>query len=59
MTSKVWDEITDPLPYFNSCAVEVREWIINNGCDYLSILGLKLIRMSKTVPGGVLYIDPN
>ena len=27
MHRKVWDEITDPFPNFNDCAVEVWEWI--------------------------------
>ena len=52
MPCKVWDEITYPFPNFNSCTVEVWEWISNfislyNGCNYLSMLGLKLINISK------------
>ena len=30
MLKKVWNEITDPFPNFNGCAVEVRE-----GMSYL------------------------
>ena len=52
----MWDEITYPFPNFIGCTVEVWEWISNfistlyNGCDYLSMLGLKLIRVSKRGP---------
>ena len=28
--SKVWDEITYPLPNFNGCTIEVWEWISNS-----------------------------
>ena len=51
--SKVLDEITYPFPNFNGCTIEVWEmdnWFhpkVNNGCNYLSILGLKLIRASN------------
>ena len=42
MHSKVWDEITYQFPNFNSCTIEVWEWISNsiphfyNRCNYLS-----------------------
>ena len=29
VSSKVWDEITYPFPNFNSCTIEVWEWICN------------------------------
>ena len=29
MSNKMWDEITQPFPSFNGCAVEVWEWISN------------------------------
>ena len=47
MPEKVWNEITYPSPNFNCCTVW--EWIISfiphfyHGCNYLSMLGLKLI----------------
>ena len=55
MPSKAWDEITYPFLNFNGCTVEVQEWISNfiphyNGCDYLSMLGLKLNHVSKRGP---------
>ena len=55
MHDKVWDEITSPFPNFNGVTVEVWEWRSNFvphftqwECDYLSMLGLKLVRVSKT-----------
>ena len=53
---KVWDEISYPFPNFNGCTVEVYEWISNfilhfySACDYLSVLGLNLNRVSKKDP---------
>ena len=50
---KVWDEITYSFPNFNGCTVEVWERINNfnphfiMGGNYLSMLGLKLIHVSK------------
>ena len=46
------DEITDSFPSFNGSTVEVWEWISNFislywACDYLSVLVLKLIHVSK------------
>ena len=51
----MWDDITSPIPNFNSATVEVWEWISNfishcSGYDYLSILGLNLIHVSKRGP---------
>ena len=45
------DEITYPFPNFSRCTVEVWEWIR----DYLSMLGLKLIHISKTGPWWRIY----
>ena len=42
MPSKVWDETTYPFPNFNGCTVEVY---------YTSMLGLRLIHVSKSDPG--------
>ena len=47
---KMWDEITYPFPNFNGAIIEVWEWVINSiplycACDYLSMLGLKLINV--------------
>ena len=57
MPSKVWDEITYQFPNFNGYTVEVWEWISNftthviiTACDYLSMLGLKSIHVSKRGP---------
>ena len=52
----MWDEITYPFPNLNGCTVEAWEWITNsiqhfiNGRNYLSMLGLKLIHVSKRDP---------
>ena len=56
MPSKVRDEITYPFPNFS----EVWEWIrdfisLYNGCNYLSMLGLELIHVSKRGPWPQLY----
>ena len=59
MSSQVWDQITYPFPNFNGIT-EVWEWISNftpqfyNGCNYLSILGSKLIHVSKRILGSKL-----
>ena len=47
--SKVWDEITYPFLNFNGATVEVLQFLptLYNGCNYLSMLGLKLIHVSK------------
>ena len=52
MPRKAWDEITYPFPNFNVAAVDVCEWISNFiphycACNYLSMLGLKLVHFSK------------
>ena len=58
MPSEARDEITYLFPNFNVATIEVWEWmkllfhpILNNGCDYLSMLGLKLFPVSKWAPG--------
>ena len=57
MSINVWNEITYLFPNYAMCAVEVREWmemiLFHNlvARGYLSILGLKLIHISKSVPG--------
>ena len=59
MLSEVWGEIGYPFPNFKGCTVEVWEWIDNfiphlvNGCNYLSILGLKLIVLAQGAPGPI------
>ena len=54
MPNKVWDKIIYPFPNFNGCTVKVWEWISNFIPqfikDYLSLLGFKLIHVSKRVP---------
>ena len=53
MPSKVWDEISYPIPKLQwlhiwglAMNMEFRP-TINNGCNYLSMLGLQLIHVSK------------
>ena len=52
-TGNVWDEITYPFPNFNGATIEVWDGYkqfhctIYIGCNYLSMLGLKLIHVSK------------
>ena len=54
----MWTEITYPFSNFNGCTVEVLEWIsyfiphFYNGCNNLSMLGLKLNHISKRSPLG-------
>ena len=55
--SKVWDENAYLFPNFNGATVVYWVWICNvihsiicNGCNYLSMLGLKLCRVSKRGP---------
>ena len=47
----MWDEITYPFPNFNGCTIEVWDkWFhltLYLACDYLSVLGLKLIDVCK------------
>ena len=51
--SIVWDEVIYPFPHIKGAAVEVWEWISNfiphfvTGCNYVSMLGLKLVYVSK------------
>ena len=49
---KVYDDIINPLPNFNIATVQDWGWISNfishfTVCDYLSMLGLKLIHVRK------------
>ena len=53
MPSKVWDEITYAFLNFN-VRTRMDKWfhpIHYNGCNYLSMLGLKLNHVSKRAPG--------
>ena len=51
---KVCDEIIYPFTNFNGATIEVWEWISNhtlyNGCNYISMLQLKLNHFSKRSP---------
>ena len=52
---EIWDEITCPFANSNGTTIEVWEWINNFmalywTCDYLSMLGLKSIHVSKMGP---------
>ena len=61
MPSKVWDEITYPFPNYTAA----NRWSFGmdkklhltfyNGCNYLSILGLKLNHVSKRPPWGLMW----
>ena len=59
MPGKVWHEITYPSPNYNGATVDVWERVhdatLNNGCNYLSMMGLKLIHVSKIDPSGPFY----
>ena len=56
MHSKLWYEITYPFLNFNSCTVEIWEWISDFISHFiidviwLSMLGLKLNHVSKRAP---------
>ena len=54
--------ITYWFPNFNGATNEVPEWIRNftphfNGCNYVSILGFKLIHVSKEGPTFEWIVD--
>ena len=57
-TDQVLGKITDQFLYFNDATVEVKKWLSNfihhftRTCEYLSMLGLKLIHVSKRGPWG-------
>ena len=62
MYSKVQDEIIHLFPNFNSCIIKVWKWMsiyptLYNGCDYLSMLGLKLLNVNKRGPRGFVDIS--
>ena len=62
MSSKMWEEITYPFLNFIGATVEVYEWISNfipqnDGCNYLSMLGFKLIHVSKSGPQAISIHD--
>ena len=64
MPSNVWDGITYRSPNFNGCTVDVWELIkltfhptLYNGCNYLTMLGLKLIHVSKRSHGYLRHDD--
>ena len=52
MANKVWDEITYPFLNFNGATSPA----VYNGCNYLSMLGLKLNHVSKR---GSLLLEQN
>ena len=62
---KMWGEIMHQFLNFNDATVEVYEWISNfiphltGTCDYLSMLGLKLIHVSKVGPRILHMLLPN
>ena len=64
MPRKAWDEIIYPFKNFDGCTIDVLEWIsnfhptLNNGCDYLSMLGLKLNHVSKRGPRWCIFQLP-
>ena len=59
---KVWGEITYPFQNVNCTAVQILEWISHSShfyraWNYLSMLGLKLIQVSKLGPRDVQHIS--
>ena len=53
---KEWGDIRYPFPNFKGAIIEVWEWIrfhptLYGACDYLSMLGLKLIHVGIKGPG--------
>ena len=60
---KMWDEITYPFPNFNSSGIGVWEWMNNfiphvtGHMFYLSMLGLKLIHVSKRGPEVLMFVE--
>ena len=52
-----WDEIIYPLPNVNGCTIGMDKLFhltLHNGCNYLSMLGLKWNHISKKWPWGLL-----
>ena len=50
MSSRVWDEISEPLPNFHRWSLEMDKLFhieLYNGWNYVSMPGLKLINVSK------------
>ena len=55
MPSKMWDEITYPFPNFWSLGMDKQfHPTLYNGCNYLFMLGLKLM---KRAPGVFLWVQ--
>ena len=59
----MWDEITYPIPNFDGRTVDVRmdksfHPTLYWACYYLSMLGLKVICISKRVPGTLKTVIP-
>ena len=56
---KVWDEITCPFPIFNYWSLGMDKLFhptFNWACDYVSMLVLKLIHVSKRVSGTICVV---
>ena len=57
----MWDEITNPFTKFNGATVDVWEWkkwflaSFCCACDYSSMMGFKLIHVSKRALGPLKY----
>ena len=52
MSSKMWDEIIYTFPNFNGWSLGMGKWFhpsIYNGFNYLYMVGLKLIHISKAL----------
>ena len=63
MPGQVCNEISYPFPNFNGCTVfgmnQLSHPTLNNGCNYLSVLRLKLINVNKRCQGRVLTTKYN
>ena len=53
ISNKVWDEIVPQIQWLHCLSLGMDKWFyptLHNGCNYLSMLGLKLIHVSKHTP---------
>ena len=56
MVSKMWDEITYPVPSFNAATVEIWEWV-SYFIPHFIMLGLNLNDISNSGPRKVSLTD--
>ena len=58
MPSKLWGEITNQIPTYNSAAIEVILSHAFNECNYLSMLQCKLNHVSEIGPMWLILLEP-